>query len=368
MKIICSQTALSKGINSVLKAVSNKSTLTILECILIEANNDTIKLTANDMDFGIETIITGDILEPGTIALDAKLFSEMIRKLSNSNVTIETDEYFQAFILCEKTKLKIAGKKGNDFPKLPEVSKENPITISQFTLKDIINKTIFSISDNENNKLMTGELFEINNNKLRICSLDGHRISIRMVELKENYEKVKVIIPGKTLNDISKIIPGGIEDEVKIYVTNNHILFEFDNTKVVSRLIEGDYFNIDQMLTSDYDSKVTINKRELLDCIDRSSLFVKESDKKPILVELNGSSMELRIDSTIGSMRETIDIEKEGKDILIGFNPRFLMDVLRNIDEEKVDILFVNSKAPCFIKDENSYNYLILPINISSAN
>ena len=242
------------------------------------------------------------------------------------------------------------------------------IVLSQFTLKEVIRQTIFSIADNDNNKLMTGELFEIEENKLRVVSLDGHRISIRYIEMKNHYDSKKVVVPGKTLQEISKIIPGSADEDVVIYITNNHIVFEFENTTVVSRLIEGEYFKIDQMLSSDYDTKVRINKRELLDCIDRATLLVKEGDKKPIIMNITDGNMELRINSFIGSMNEDIDIDKDGKDIMIGFNPKFFIDALRVIDEEEVNLYMVNPKAPCFIKDdEGKFIYLILPVNFNTA-
>lgn len=231
----------------------------------------------------------------------------------------------------------------------------------------MIRQTIFSIAVNENNRLMTGELFEIKDNCLKIISLDGHRISIRKMPLKREYSDRKIVVPGKTLGEISKILSGEIDDQVNIYFTKNHILFEFDQTIVVSRLIEGEYFRIDQMLSSDYETKITVNKRELLSCIDRATLLVKEGDKKPIIIHITDGSMELKINSQIGSMKEDIDIEKEGKDILIGFNPRFLMDALRVIDDETVDIYLVNPKAPCFIRDDKeTYTYLILPVNFTA--
>ena len=270
-------------------------------------------------------------------------------------------------ITCEKARFAISGKSGDDFACLPYVERQECITISQFTLKELVRQTIFSIAVNENNKMMTGELFEVNENSLKVASLDGHRISIRKVELKETYNHHKVIVPGKTLTEVSKILSGETEDEVNLFFTENHILFEFDDTVVVSRLIEGKYFNIDQMLSSDYETKVTINKKEFLDCIDRATLLVKESDRKPIIITITEGMMELKINSDIGSMNEEIDIEKEGKDIMIGFNPKFLMDALRVIDDETVDIYLVNSKAPCFIRNqEESYIYLILPVNFTA--
>ena len=368
MKLICQKSNLLNGVQIVSKAVSNKTTMSILECILIDASKGIITLTANDMDLGIETTIEGDIIERGVIALDAKMFLNIVRDLPDSDITIETDSYCKTVITCEKTKYTIIGKSGEDFSYLPTVEKEDSIIISQFTLKEVVRQTIFSISDNDNNKLMTGELFEINGNELKVVSLDGHRISIRKIQLKENYKPKKVIVPGKTLNEVSKILPGGADSDVVIYFTSKHIVFEFDNTTVVSRLIEGEYFRIDQMLSSDYETKIKINKKELFNCINRATHLVKEGDKRPIILSITEGSMELKINSTYGSMNEDIDIDKQGKDLMIGFNPKFLLDALRVIDDEEVELYMVNPKAPCFIKNfEEDYIYLILPVNFTTV-
>ena len=368
MKIICSKANLVKGVSIVSKAVPSRTTMPILECILIDASANEIKLTANDMELGIETVIEGEIIERGIIALDAKFFSEIVRKLPDNDVVIESDDTFQTTITCEKAKFNIVGKSGEDFSYLPYIEKNESISISQFTLKDVVRQTIFSIADNDTNKLMTGELFEINENRLRVVSLDGHRISIRNIELKESYSPLKVVVPGKTLQEISKILTGEAEDMVDIFFADNHILFEFDETKVVSRLIEGEYFHIDQMLSSDYDTKVKINKREFLSCIDRATLLIREGDKKPIILNIQDGSLQLKINSFVGSMNEEIEIEKEGKDLLIGFNPKFFIDALRVIDDEEVTLYMVNPKAPCFIKDDaGTYVYLILPVNFNAA-
>jgi DNA polymerase-3 subunit beta len=368
MKIVCSKTDLLKGVNIVLKAVPSKTTMSILECILIDASAQKIKLTANDMELGIETIIEGDILEKGIVAIDAKIFSEIVRKLPDNFVAIETDSNFQTKITCEKAKFHISGKSGEDFSYLPYIEKEDSVSISQFGLKELIKQTIFSISDNENNKMMTGELFELKDSNLKVVSLDGHRVSIRNLELKESCDEKKVIVPGKTLIEISKILSGEMDSFVNIFFTKNHIVFEFDETTVVSRLIEGEYFRIEQMLSNDYETKVTVNKKEFLNCIDRATLLIKEGDKKPIIIQVNDGEMNLKITSGVGSMNEEIVIEKEGKDILIGFNPKFLIDALRVIDDETITLYMVNPKAPCFIRnEEQSYIYLILPVNFNSA-
>ena len=187
MKLICSKANLLKGVNIVSKAVPTRTTMAILECILIDASSNEIKLMANDMELGIETKIEGEIVERGVIALDAKIFSEIVRKLPDNAVTIETDATFKTVITCEKAKFNIIGKSGDDFSYIPYIEKNESIVISQFTLKEVIRQTIFSIADNDNNKLMSGELFEINDNQLKVVSLDGHRISIRNIELKNHY-------------------------------------------------------------------------------------------------------------------------------------------------------------------------------------
>lgn len=368
MKIICTKSELLKGMNISMKAVQSKTTMSILECVLIDASANTIKFTTNDMELGIETIVNGKIVERGIIAIDAKMFNDIIRKLPDNAVTITSDDNFNVTIVCEKAKFNIGAKSGEDFSNLPYIEREDCITISQYTLKEVIRQTIFSISPNDNNKLMTGELFDISGDLLKVVALDGHRISIRKIQLKEHYSDKKVIVPGKTLSEISKILSGEVEDMVNIFFTKNHIVFEFDDTVVVSRLIEGQYFRVDQMLSSDYETKLKVSKKEILDCIDRATLFVKEGDKKPIIINILDGYMKLNIDSQIGSMDEDVDIDKEGKDILIGFNPKFLIDALKVIDDEEIYMYLMNPKAPCFIKDENeTYTYLILPVNFNAA-
>lgn len=367
MKLVFTKSNLNKAVGIVMKAVPTRTTMNILECILIDATTNEIKFTGNDMELGIETIVEGEIIEKGKIAIDAKLFSEIVRKLPDNDITLTTDSNNNALITCEKSKFNIAGKSGDDFSYLPAIIKDKMITLSQFQLKEVINQTIFSIAINDNNKMMTGELFEVNEGTLKVVGLDGHRIAIRNIKLEGRSDDVRVVIPGKTLQEISKILNADAENFVNIYFTNNHVLFEFDQTHVVSRLIEGDYFKISQMLSNDYETKVSINKKEFLDSIDRANLLIREGDKKPIIINILNGLLQVNVNSAIGALNEDIDIDKEGKDIMIGFNPKFLMDALRVIDDENVTMYLVNHKSPCFIRDkEENYIYLILPVNFTA--
>ncbi len=367
MKIICHKSVLQKGVAIVSKAVSNKTTMPILACILIRAQNGVISMTANDMELAIETIIDGTIEEEGMLALEAKIFSELVRRLPDNQVTISSDASCTTEITCEKSRFHLSGLSGEEFSSLPAIESASQLTISQFTLKEMIRQTIFSIDENASNKQMAGELLEVKQDELRMVSLDGHRISIRKIQLKQPFPPVRVTIPGKTLNDVSKILSGDNESEVILSFTHNHVVFQFEQTVVVSRLVEGQYFKIDQMINSDHETEIVVNKKDLLNCIDRATLLIKESDKKPIIMNISDQSMEVKLKSSIGTMNEEIDIEKHGRDIMIGFNPKFLIDALRVIDDEMIHLYLINAKAPCHIRDEQqSYLYLILPVAFSS--
>ncbi len=374
MKISSSKSSLLNGIQIVLKALPSKSTMSIMECILINTNGGKITLTVNNLDLGIETVIDGTIESPGVIALDAKHFSEIIRKMpdSASDIEIETDENYVAQIKCEQVVHSVSGRPDDEFPYIPELENNESIVISQLSLRDLIRKTSFSIADisedTPGQQTMRGELMEIKDDTVKMCSLDGHRISMCTMNLKESYPYKKVIIPGKTLKELAKIINGGAEDDVNIIFNPNHISFEYSQTRVVSRIIEGNFFDVNKMLVGDYETKVKINKKRLNECLDRSTIYVREGDKKPIILDIKDDSISIRINSANGNMNENVPASKSGKDMVIGFNPRFVIDVLNVIDDEEIELDFVNSKAPCFIKNEDmSYVYVILPVTINAV-
>ena len=368
MLIKCNKANLLNGLNIVSKAVSSKTTQPILQCILIETYGGKVRLTGNSIDLGINTMIEGIVIEDGAIAVEEK-FVDMIRKLPDKDIIIKTSENLTVDISCDKINYTLPYKKSDEFSPLPQIEKGEGFTISQLSLRDVIKQTIFSVSSNENMQLMSGIYFEVEGDNLMVVSLDGKRISLRNIVLDKNYNSMSVIVPGKHLNEILKILNGGIDDKVKIYFNDNHIMFEFDETKVVSTVIGGDYYKISKFLNIDFNMTVRADRKQLIEAIDRTTLLINENDKKPIIVKvMNDDNMYLRVDTNIGSFNENIEIEKDGGEIIIGFNPKFLLDVLRVIDDDEVQIFMSDSKNPCSIKDDNnSYNYIILPININTS-
>jgi DNA polymerase-3 subunit beta len=368
MHIHCRQDILLNSINDVLKACSTKTTLPILECILIEASSNKLTLVGNNLELGIESIIEAEVHEEGSIALEAKIFSEIIRKMSGEVVEISSNDNFMTSITSEKSKFQIAGQSGKDFPALPNVEKRNSCKINQLALKDMIRQTIFSVAQDETRPILTGEMLQIKNNNLNMVSVDGYRISYRKTPLSIENRDVEVVIPGKTLSEVSKILSSESEEEVTIYFEDKHVLFDLGNSKVVSRLLEGEFLKYEQVFSSDYETKILVDKRNFLMSIERAALISREGKKNPIKIEIDGDKMVITSNTELGTAREELDVILEGKELVIAFNPRYLIDALKTIDDEEVYIHFISSLTPCIIKPKEGdhYKYLILPIRVNA--
>lgn len=368
MKIKCHKTDLLNGVNTVLKAVSSRTTLPILQCILLQATDYSLKLVGNDLELGIESNVMATIIEKGSIAIEAKIFSEIVKKLPDNEVIITVDENNLTTIKCEKSKFSIVGSSGSEFIQLPSVEKRQSFTLSQFTLKEMIRQTLFSISLEEIRPIFTGELLKVSNQKFSIVSVDGYRVSIRETMINDSVSDFKIIVPGKTLSEIHKILLGLDEEFITVYYTDKHVLFEFDESIVVSRLLEGDFPNYDQMFSTDYEVLSKVDRKKLILSLERAALITKDSKKNPIRIEIKDNIMIVTSNTEIGNVYEEIEIEKEGKEIEIAFNPKYLIDALKVIDDEYVNLQFTNSLNPCIIRQINGddYKYLILPIRLNS--
>lgn len=368
MKLSCHKDVLLSGVNTVLKAVSTRTTMPILQCILLKATSQEFKLISNDLELGIESQIEATIVESGSIAIDAKIFSEIVKKLPDNLVEIMVDEMNMMTIVCEKSVFNIPGQAADEFVQLPQIVKSTFISLPQPVLKDMIQQTIFSIAVKEIKPILTGELFEIKGNQLNLVSVDGYRVSIRKFYFEDDNEPMAVVIPGKTLNEIAKILSTDEAEMVSIYFSEKHVLFEFDTSFVVSRLLEGDFPKYDQIFSADYDSLVTVDKKQLQLSIERAALIARESKKNPIKFEITQNLLTITSNTELGNVHEEISIESEGQPLEIAFNPRYLIEALRVIDDEKISLQFTNAINPCIIRqiEGDAYKYLILPIRLNS--
>ena len=348
MKIIFEKDKMIKALNSVTKAVATKTTMPILEGILIQTNNDDIKLTCYDKELGIEYIIKeNNVLEQGSTVVNAIMFSEIIRKLPDTNITISINENNLLVIECEGSVYKLATMNPDDFPQLPEINVENSIELEQNTLKDMIRKTIFAISTEENRPVFTGCLFEVKNNKLNVVAVDGFRLAWKSKILNTKTNDFEAVIPGRTLQEINKILIDSF-DLIKLGIAKNQALFEIENCKIVTRLLDGEFLKYSEVIPKKWETRVRVNKNLISNCFERISL-------------ISSSSMET------GDAKEEIFTTTEGQDLEAGFNPKFFLDVFRNIDDEEVYIDFGTSISPSVIRsieDDGDYQYMILPVRL----
>jgi DNA polymerase-3 subunit beta len=364
MKIVCSKENLSDGINIVQKAVSTKTPMPILEGILFEAKDNNLKLVGNDLQIGIECFVEADILEEGSIVINSRIIGDIIRRLPDSEVLIEVKENNEVFIECENSHFSIKGLEADGFPDLPFVNRENEFKLKQSLLKEMVRQTIFAVSLDENRPILTGTLIECKDGQLTFVSIDGFRMALRREEVDNLESELNVVVPGKTLNDIIKIIQSEDED-ISIYSSKGIVLFDMGNCRLVSRLLEGEYLNYDSIIPDENTTRVRINTRDLLGAIERAALVIPSDERRyPISIEVKDDVMIISSNTEIGAVKEEINIDLEGKEIDIGFNPRYFIDALKVIDNENIDVYFTSSIGPCTIRpvEGNSFIYMILPV------
>ncbi len=369
MKIVCEKEKLLKGINSVVKAVANKTTMPILEGILIQTNDNEIKLTTYDLEIGIEYVMNCTIQEQGSAVVNATMFSEIIRKLPDTDILIYMNENNLLVIECEGSLYKLATMNPDEFPELPKIEVEYSIKLEQNILKNMIRKTIFAVSTEENRPIFTGCLFEIIDNKLNVVSVDGFRLALKSNFINTKVNDFKAVIPGKTLNEVNKIMTDSY-DTIVIGVAKNQALFEMENCKIVTRILDGEFLNYNNVIPENWDTRIRVNKNNFQNCFERISLISASSSEKekkyPVKVTIDIGKVTISCTNQTGDAKEEIYVATEGKNLEIGFNPKYFLDALKVIDDEEIYVDFGTSISPAVIRpvDDGEYTYMILPIKL----
>ena len=372
MKFSCSQQTLAKSLNIVSKAVTSRTTIPILKGILLRVNEDgTLTMSASDLDLGIEKTFEVDNSEKGEIVVQAKLFGDIIRKLPNDIITVE-DEEGNVIIRCSNSEFNIVGWPSDEFPKLNSKEEhESKILFEKEILKDMIRKTSFSASIDESRGVITGILVEIKEKTLNMVALDGFRMAISRQAIRNDREE-NIIIPAKTFNEIAKIISETENDDEKgtvdLYISDKRAVFIIEDTKVFLRLLEGEFVRYEDILPKDSQTSVVLNKNDFLDSIERASLLAKIGKNNLIKLNISNNNIEITSKSEEGKVKEDVIVFKEGNDLVIGFNSKYLIDALKVIDDEEIKLLFNSSISPCLIKPltGDEYEYLVLPVRITN--
>ncbi|MBR1737549.1 MAG: DNA polymerase III subunit beta [Firmicutes bacterium] len=370
MQFSCMKNILLNNINLVNKAVASKTTMPILECILLTADDNGLRLTANDMELGIETKnIEADITETGKVALEAKIFGEIIKNLPDGELTFNCDEKNVVVINCGQAEFKILGKNGDEFPLLTEVTKNYCYEVNSQTFKNMIKQTIFSVSLDENKIVFTGELADIKNNTLNLVSVDGFRVSLREYKFENDVPDIKAIVIAKALSEVARIAPDKDNENIKIYFSDKEVLFELENCTMIARLLEGNFVKYESLFNDNYTTKINIKRQNLLRAIERASLISQESKNTPIKININPSDkIEISSSTEFGESHEEVECDIEGSELVIGFNPKYLIDALKAIEDEDISVQFLTAISPCIIKGNNedcNYKYLIIPLKLS---
>ncbi len=375
MKFSCHKQQLLRIINTVQKAVSSKSIMPILECIKIDADmSGSITVTGNNLDLCVEYNDLCNVTEAGSIAISSKMFGEIIRRLPDDEVKISVNEDNNVTtIKCGKSEFNIQGLSGFEYPSVPEVKENYSFSISQKALRKMIKKTIFAVSQNEARKpILTGSLFEIETGVLSVVSTDGYRLAICKETINSSLESKKFVIPGLTLREVFKVLEDDEEKMVTVVVSDRHAMFNFENYKVVTRLLEGEYINYKPVLMTPNSIVVIANTALLSESLERASLLINDdisakAEKVPVRLSIIMDKIEITCMTGKGKVHDVVDVSVNGEDIEIGFNYKYLLEALRACEEEEVKIELSNPRSSCFIRSaigDESYTFMILPVRL----
>jgi DNA polymerase-3 subunit beta len=365
MKFTCPQNKFLEVIQTVQKAVSGRTSMPILEGILIETKKDVLKLVATDLELSIETYMEASILQEGSVVIPSRLLSEMVRKLPDAELEVSVLSNYSVKLTCLNSIVTIQGFAPDEYPALPDIEENQPIEISKLLLTDMIRETIFAVAVDEARPILTGALLELNDKDVAMVCLDGYRLALRRGLTNASHESTRVIIPGKSLAEIGKILPED-DQQVSITVSERHVLFDLGYTRIISRVLEGEYINYRQIIPEDYRTRVKVDTKILASSIERASLIAREGKNNLIKLTVQDQKMVITSNSEAGQVYEEIPILLEGKELEIAFNARYFMDMLKVIGDQELCLDFTTNVSPCVIRPikGSNYTYLLLPVRI----
>ncbi len=370
MKFICNTKELSAACNNVIRAVSTKVTIPTIEGILIECGSDTLSLTGYDFEFGINTIMSVDVVEPGAIVINAKVLCDIIRKLNNEEVSIETNGN-SVSIVSGAAQYNITGTDADDYPELPSVNNGQKIELDQSLMNSMVSQTVFAVADNESSKpVYTGLKFVIEDGTITMIGVDGYRLAIRKEQINYDGEPLEFVVPKKTIKEITKLFNTEEEKTINMLISKRHIVFEIDNYSIISRLLDGEFIDYNAAIPSVSKTTVLINTSDAIDCIERTLPVIENNQKNPIRCLFDGDQMRVSTVSSLGRVVDYAHANTCGDRVEIGFNSKFMLDALHASDTDEVKIELGGPVSPAVIKPTNADNFifLVLPMRLKNEN
>jgi DNA polymerase III subunit beta len=372
MKVVLTRGDLLKGISTVQSAVASKNTMPILANVLLEAKDKKLELVATDLDMGIRCSVQAEVVDKGSITINAKKLSDIVRELPEASVDLEIDDNHKMILVCQKSSFKVHGLPKDDFPILPEVKKDKFFKVKGSLLQEMIHKSIFAVSTDETRYVLNGVFFQAEGGKLRMVATDGHRLAFIQKKLEGKAdEKCSVIIPTKTLNELSKVISDvgkGKEDEVivEITATDNQIKFVVGGVEIVSRLIEGQFPNYEQVIPKESDKKLEASTADLAAATRRVAILTSEKSNS-IRYQVKGNKLTISSKTPdMGEAKEEMDVVYKGEEISIAYNAKYVLDVLKNVGTDAVLIELTQPLSPGILRPKGDSDYLcvIMPMRV----
>lgn len=365
MKFIVNKKELNEAVSNVQRAVSSKTSIQALEGILIKTEIGAIKLSAYDLEIGIETTILANITEDGKIVLPAKLFSEIVRKAPDDNITITINEKNIATIESGVSNFTIIGINPEEFPELPTIEKDNKIEIEGELLKSIIDQTIFAVAESDSKPIHQGSFFNINEETLEVVSVDGYRLAMRREKIKSTSKKVTFVIPKKTLLEISKLSK---EEIIEIYPSRRHIMIKINNYTIISSILEGEFLDYNSAIPKTSSTEVIVNTREFIESTERVSLLISDRLKSPLRCVFDSNQIKLSCTTPVGRATDQLDCQITGNNLEMGFNNRYLLDALKNSECDEVKVKLNGPLSPMLItpKEGDNFLFMVLPVRLKN--
>ena len=369
MRFILNTNELVGALSVTTHALSPRTTMPILEGVLLEASMDGLRVTCSDGAMTISSVVAATIEEEGRIVMPGRLFVDVVRKLPSAEMLFSASQNMIATIKCAGSRTTIAGKPADLFPSLPEISGESRVELPQPLLRDMIQQTSFAVSSDESRKILTGCLLEIAEGEVRMAALDGFRLAVRMAPISPALQQMRAVIPSKLLQELSKIVGGGEEDMVTMTFANSQLMAEIGGTTVYATLLEGEFIKYRQIIPTAWKTAVRILDRgQLALCVERASLMAKESKTNLVTLTISDSLMTITSNSEMGDVYEEIQVETEGEGLKIAFNVKYVTDVIRAIEDDEFIMHFNSSISPCVIvpAEGTGYTYMVLPVRLNA--
>lgn len=365
MKLICEGLDLSDAVLKVLRATAVRTTNPILEGIKLHASEDTLTLSATDLEISIEKTIPADVKIPGDVVVPGKFFADFVKKLSNEQIELTLTDQNTLKIKYTDSEGYLQCLSADEFPIIKDLISPETISIATEDLKQLIDKTIFSVAVDDARPILKGCLFEIENNQMTSVALDGYRLAMFKTDVNSSAKKMSCIVPARSLSEISKLISTENES-IDLLISQNHLLVNDGSVKIITRLLEGEFINYRQVIPSTTTTTITVSKAQLEDGLDRASLLARMDKNNLVKFDIRDKVLTLTSASNIGNVTENITISLDGKDLAIAFNARYLSDCMHTINDEFIKMNFTSQIAPCTIcsAEEDKYLYLILPVRI----